>query len=106
MAVDAGLTFAKWVSECLTLFLQVRRNSATLGLVVSGAGMLTIIVSVFYRPNIFIWFNPRPHVAHLNGINVLLIGFLLTVGRLLRFQHNLKWKLTPAYMIGAGLCFI
>ncbi|EEG83204.1 AzlC protein [Proteus penneri ATCC 35198] len=47
MAVDAGLTFAQSIGMSAIIFAGAAQL-VTLGLVVSGAGMLTIIVSVFF----------------------------------------------------------
>ncbi len=57
MAVDAGLTFAQSVGMSAIIFAGAAQL-VTLGLVASGAGMLTIIFSVFFiKLSIFIRTN-------------------------------------------------
>ncbi|WP_231039736.1 AzlC family ABC transporter permease [Proteus alimentorum] len=105
MAVDAGLTFAQSVGMSAIIFAGAAQL-VTLGLVVSGAGMLTIIVSVFFitAQHLLYGLTLRPHVAHLKWYQRITIGFLLT-DELFAVSAQPKVKLTPAYMIGAGLCF-
>ncbi|MDS0788548.1 AzlC family ABC transporter permease [Proteus vulgaris] len=105
MAVDAGLTFAQSVGMSAIVFAGAAQL-VTLGLVVSGAGMLTIIVSVFFitAQHLLYGLTLRPHVAHLKWYQRITIGFLLT-DELFAVSAQPKVKLTPAYMIGAGLCF-
>lgn len=105
MAVDAGLTFAQSVGMSAIIFAGAAQL-VTLGLVVSGAGMLTIIVSVFFitAQHLLYGLTLRPHVAHLKWYQRIIIGFLLT-DELFAVSAQPKVKLTPAYMIGAGLCF-
>lgn len=105
MAVDAGLTFAQSVGMSAIIFAGAAQL-VTLGLVVSGAGMLTIIVSVFFitAQHLLYSLTLRPHVAHLKWYQRITIGFLLT-DELFAVSAQPKVKLTPAYMIGAGLCF-
>ncbi|WP_226894000.1 MULTISPECIES: AzlC family ABC transporter permease [Gammaproteobacteria] len=105
MAVDAGLTFAQSVGMSAIIFAGAAQL-VTLGLVVSGAGMLTIIVSVFFitAQHLLYGLTLRPHVAHLKWYQRITIGFLLT-DELFAVSMQPKIKLTPAYMIGAGLCF-
>ncbi|RZH79883.1 branched-chain amino acid ABC transporter permease, partial [Staphylococcus aureus] len=66
MAVDAGLTFAQSIGMSAIIFAGAAQL-VTLGLVVSGAGMLTIIVSVFFitAQHLLYGLTLRPHVAHL-----------------------------------------
>ncbi|MEQ5205933.1 AzlC family ABC transporter permease [Proteus sp. fly-1067] len=105
MAVDAGLTFTQSVGMSAIIFAGAAQL-VTLGLVVSGAGMLTIIVSVFFitAQHLLYGLTLRPHVAHLKWYQRITIGFLLT-DELFAVSAQPKVKLTPAYMIGAGLCF-
>lgn len=105
MAVDAGLTFAQSVGMSAIIFAGAAQL-VTLGLVVSGAGVLTIIVSVFFitAQHLLYGLTLRPHVAHLKWYQRITIGFLLT-DELFAVSAQPKVKLTPAYMIGAGLCF-
>lgn len=105
MAVDAGLTFAQSVGMSAIIFAGAAQL-VTLGLVVSGAGMLTIIISVFFitAQHLLYGLTLRPHVAHLKWYQRITIGFLLT-DELFAVSAQPKVKLTPAYMIGAGLCF-
>ncbi|WP_232799121.1 AzlC family ABC transporter permease [Proteus vulgaris] len=105
MAVDAGLTFAQSIGMSAIIFAGAAQL-VTLGLVVSGAGMLTIIVSVFFitAQHLLYGLTLRPHVAHLKWYQRITIGFLLT-DELFAVSAQPKVKLTPAYMIGAGLCF-
>ncbi|MCT6517400.1 AzlC family ABC transporter permease [Proteus vulgaris] len=105
MAVDAGLTFAQSVGMSAIIFAGAAQL-VTLGLVISGAGMLTIIVSVFFitAQHLLYGLTLRPHVAHLKWYQRITIGFLLT-DELFAVSAQPKVKLTPAYMIGAGLCF-
>ena len=105
MAVDAGLTFAQSVGMSAIIFAGAAQL-VTLGLVFSGAGMLTIIVSVFFitAQHLLYGLTLRPYVAHLKWYQRITIGFLLT-DELFAVSAQPKVKLTPAYMIGAGLCF-
>ncbi|WP_237584870.1 AzlC family ABC transporter permease [Proteus sp. G2663] len=105
MAVDAGLTFAQSIGMSAIIFAGAAQL-VTLGLVVSGAGMLTIIVSVFFitAQHLLYGLTLRPHVAHLKWYQRITIGFLLT-DELFAVSAQPKVKLTPAYMVGAGLCF-
>ncbi|AYY80629.1 AzlC family ABC transporter permease [Proteus vulgaris] len=105
MAVDAGLTFAQSVGMSAIIFAGAAQL-VTLGLVISGAGMLTIIVSVFFitAQHLLYGLTLRPYVAHLKWYQRITIGFLLT-DELFAVSAQPKVKLTPAYMIGAGLCF-
>lgn len=105
MAVDAGLTFAQSVGMSAIIFAGAAQL-VTLGLVIPGAGMLTIIVSVFFitAQHLLYGLTLRPYVAHLKWYQRITIGFLLT-DELFAVSAQPKVKLTPAYMIGAGLCF-
>ncbi|HCH49514.1 MAG TPA: branched-chain amino acid ABC transporter permease [Proteus sp.] len=105
MAVDAGLTFAQSVGMSAIIFAGAAQL-VTLGLITSGAGILTIIISVFFitAQHLLYGLTLRPHVAHLKWYQRISIGFLLT-DELFAVSMQQKTKLTPAYMIGVGLCF-
>lgn len=79
MAVDSGLTFAQSVAMSAMVFAGAAQL-VTLGLLNSGAGVITIIVSVFFitSQHLLYGLTLRPHVRPFSPLQRAGIGFLLT----------------------------
>nr|WP_312628642.1 AzlC family ABC transporter permease [Scandinavium sp.] len=107
MAIQAGLTFWQSVGMSAIVFAGAAQL-VTLGLTMTGASVLTIIVSVFFiTSQHFIYgLTLREFVSCLKTKLRLPIGFLLTDELFaLSETKNKRTELTPGYMIGAGLTF-
>ncbi|MBD2809608.1 AzlC family ABC transporter permease [Xenorhabdus sp. Vera] len=107
MAVQSGLTLWQSIGMSVILFAGAAQL-VTLGLLTSGASILTIIISIFFltSQHFLYGLTLREYVASLKIRYRLPIGFLLTDELFaLSCAQSDKEKLTPSYLIGAGLCF-
>lgn len=107
MAIQAGLTFWQSIGMSAIVFAGAAQL-VTLGLTMTGASVLTIIVSVFFiTSQHFIYgLTLREFVSCLKTKLRVPIGFLLTDELFaLSETKNKRTELTPGYMIGAGLTF-
>lgn len=105
MAVDSGLTFAQSVAMSAMVFAGAAQL-VTLGLLNSGAGVITIIVSVFFitSQHLLYGLTLRPHVRPFSPLQRAGIGFLLTDERFAVSVAG-RQRLSFAYLFGAGLSF-
>ncbi|WP_124537353.1 AzlC family ABC transporter permease [Morganella morganii] len=105
MAVDSGLTFAQSVAMSAMVFAGAAQL-VTLGLLNSGAGVITIIVSVFFITSQHLLYGLilRPHVRPFSPLQRAGIGFLLT-DELFAVSVAGRQRLSFAYLFGAGLSF-
>lgn len=105
MAVDSGLTFAQSVAMSAMVFAGAAQL-VTLGLLNSGAGVITIIVSVFFitSQHLLYGLTLRPHVRPFSPLQRAGIGFLLT-DELFAVSVSGRQRLSFAYLFGAGLSF-
>ncbi|HDF2364558.1 TPA: AzlC family ABC transporter permease [Morganella morganii] len=105
MAVDSGLTFAQSVAMSAMVFAGAAQL-VTLGLLNSGAGVITIIVSVFFitSQHLLYGLTLRPHVRSFSPLQRAGIGFLLT-DELFAVSVAGRQRLSFAYLFGAGLSF-
>lgn len=105
MAVDSGLTFAQSVAMSAMVFAGAAQL-VTLGLLNSGAGVITIIVSVFFitSQHLLYGLTLRPHVRPFSPLQRAGIGFLLT-DELFAVSVARRQRLSFAYLFGAGLSF-
>jgi 4-azaleucine resistance transporter AzlC len=107
MAIQAGLTFWQSIGMSAIIFAGAAQL-VTLGLTMTGASVLTVIVSVFFiTSQHFIYgLTLREFVSCLKTKLRLPIGFLLTDELFaLSETKDKRTELTPGYMIGAGLTF-
>ncbi len=107
MAVQSGLTLWQSIGMSAIVFAGAAQL-VTLGLHMSGASALTIIVSVFLitAQHFLYGLNLRGYVSTLRKRHRLPIGFLLTDELFaLSSASKIKSQLTPGYLIGAGLAF-
>lgn len=105
MAVNSGLTFAQSVAMSAMVFAGAAQL-VTLGLLNSGAGVITIIVSVFFitSQHLLYGLTLRPHVRPFSPLQRAGIGFLLT-DELFAVSVAGRQRLSFAYLFGAGLSF-
>ncbi len=105
MAVNAGLTTLQSIAMSVVIFAGAAQL-VSLGLIMSGASLFTIIITVFFLTSQhFIYaLKFRADVIDLPVYKRLIIGFLLT-DELFAVGATQKKKLTFAYMSGAGFCF-
>lgn len=105
MAVDSSLTFAQSVTMSAMVFAGAAQL-VTLGLLNSGAGVITIIVSVFFitSQHLLYGLTLRPHVRPFSPLQRAGIGFLLT-DELFAVSVAGRQRLSFAYLFGAGLSF-
>ncbi|MGJ7248840.1 AzlC family ABC transporter permease [Morganella morganii] len=105
MAVDSGLTFAQSIAMSAMVFAGAAQL-VTLGLLNSGAGVITIIVSVFFitSQHLLYGLTLRPHVRPFSPLQRVGIGFLLT-DELFAVSVAGRQRLSFAYLFGAGLSF-
>ncbi|MRS14268.1 branched-chain amino acid ABC transporter permease [Enterobacteriaceae bacterium RIT691] len=107
MAIQAGLTFWQSVGMSAIVFAGAAQL-VTLGLTMTGASVMTIVVSVFFiTSQHFIYgLTLREFVSCLKAKLRLPIGFLLTDELFaLSETKDKRSDLTPGYMLGAGLTF-
>nr|WP_282557669.1 AzlC family ABC transporter permease [Providencia burhodogranariea] len=105
MAVDAGLTF--WQSMAMSAIVFAgAAQLVTLGLLNSGAGYITIIISVFFitSQHLLYGLTMRPHVKSFTTTERLSIGFLLT-DELFAISAAKRQALSFPYLFGAGFSF-
>ncbi|MCW2254768.1 putative branched-subunit amino acid permease [Providencia alcalifaciens] len=105
MAVDAGLTF--WQSMAMSAIVFAgAAQLVTLGLLNSGAGYITIIISVFFitSQHLLYGLTMRPHVKSFTTAQRLSIGFLLT-DELFAISAAKRQALSFPYLFGAGFSF-
>ncbi|MFP1752487.1 AzlC family ABC transporter permease [Lonsdalea quercina] len=107
MAVQAGLTFWQSVGMSAVVFAGAAQL-VTLGLLMSGANVLTIVVTVFVITvqHLIYGLSLREVVSRLNSRFRIPIGFLLTdeLFALAAGKGN-RARLSPGYLLGAGLTF-
>lgn len=107
MAIQSGLSLGQAIGMSAIIFAGAAQL-VTLGLLMSGASILTIIISIFFlTAQHFIYgLTLREFVSLLQLRYRLPIGFLLTdeLFALSMAQKNKK-TMTPGYLIGAGLVF-
>ncbi|WP_407654872.1 AzlC family ABC transporter permease [Brenneria populi] len=107
MAIQSGLSLWQAIGMSAIIFAGAAQL-VTLGLLLSGASMLTIIISIFFlTAQHFIYgLTLREFVSLLHARYRIPIGFLLTdeLFALSMAQKNKK-TMTPGYLIGAGLVF-
>lgn len=106
MAVQAGLTFAQSLGMSAIIFAGAAQL-VTLGLLLSGGSVLTIVVSVFFitSQHLLYGLTLRETVARMALRYRLPVGYLLCDELFALASAQPKEKLTPGYLIGAGLCF-
>ncbi len=107
MAIQSGLTLWQSIGMSAIIFAGAAQL-VTLGLLLSGASVFTLLVSVFFiTAQHFIYgLTLRSFIAHLNIRFRIPIGFLLTDELFaLSIAKKNKKTLTPGYLIGAGLVF-
>lgn len=107
MAIQAGLTFWQAVGMSAILFAGAAQL-VTLGLIMAGTSLFTIVVSVFFiTSQHFIYGLTLREFVSCLGLKLRLpIGFLLTDELFaLSESKNKRAALTPAYLIGGGLTF-
>lgn len=105
MAVEAGLSFWQSVAMSAMIFAGAAQL-VTLGLLNSGAGYLTIIISVFFitSQHLLYGLTMRPHVKNFSTTKRLSIGFLLT-DELFAISTAKRHPLSFSYLFGAGFSF-
>lgn len=107
MAIQTGLSFWQSVGMSAILFAGAAQL-VTLGLTMTGASVLTMVLSVFFiTSQHFIYgLTLREFVSTLQARFRLLIGFLLTDELFaLSESRRRQGALTPGYLLGAGLTF-
>ncbi|MEI9786293.1 AzlC family ABC transporter permease [Moellerella wisconsensis] len=105
MAVEAGLDI--WQSIAMSAMVYAgAAQLVTLGLLNTGAGFFTIIVSVFFIASQHLLYSLtfRPLVKPFSTAQRLSIGFLLT-DELFAINAANKQSPTFAYLFGAGFSF-
>ncbi|WP_240634911.1 AzlC family ABC transporter permease [Brenneria salicis] len=107
MAIQSGLTLWQSIAMSAIIFAGAAQL-VTLGLLMSGASLFTVIISVFFiTAQHFIYgLTLRAFICHLSIRLRIPIGFLLTDELFaLSIAKKDKKMLTPGYLIGAGLTF-
>lgn len=106
MAVQAGLTLPQSIAMSTVIFAGAAQL-VTLGLLLSGASVLTIIISVFFitAQHFLYGLTMRETVSLLQARYRLPIGFLLTDELFALSCAQPREKLTPGFLLGAGLTF-
>lgn len=105
MAIETGLDFWQSVAMSAMVFAGAGQL-VTLGLLNSGAGYVTIIISVFFitSQHLLYGLTMRPHVKDFTTPQRLSIGFLLT-DELFAISAARRQPLSFAYLFGAGFSF-
>ncbi|EFB73654.1 putative azaleucine resistance protein AzlC [Providencia rustigianii DSM 4541] len=105
MAVETGLTFWQSIAMSAMVFAGAAQL-VTLGLLNSGAGYITIIISVFFitSQHLLYGLTLRPHVKNFTAPQRLSIGFLLT-DELFAISAAKRQALSFPYLFGAGFSF-
>nr|WP_045960289.1 AzlC family ABC transporter permease [Xenorhabdus poinarii] len=107
MAIQSGLTVGQSIGMSVILFAGAAQL-VTLGLLSSGASIISIIISIFFitSQHFLYGLTLREYVAKFKIHRRIPIGFLLTDELFaLSCAKNKKQPLTSSYLIGAGLCF-
>ncbi|WP_336844746.1 AzlC family ABC transporter permease [Providencia rettgeri] len=105
MAVETGLDFWQSVAMSAMVFAGAAQL-VTLGLLNSGAGYITIIISVFFitSQHLLYGLTLRPQVKDFTTPQRLSIGFLLT-DELFAISAAKRQSLSFPYLFGAGFSF-
>ncbi|EMT6574379.1 AzlC family ABC transporter permease [Providencia rettgeri] len=105
MAVETGLDFWQSVAMSAMVFAGAAQL-VTLGLLNSGAGYITIVISVFFitSQHLLYGLTLRPQVKDFTTPQRLSIGFLLT-DELFAISAAKRQSLSFPYLFGAGFSF-
>ncbi|ENU1227161.1 AzlC family ABC transporter permease [Providencia rettgeri] len=105
MAVETGLDFWQSVAMSAMVFAGAAQL-VTLGLLNSGAGYITIVISVFFitSQHLLYGLTLRPQVKDFTTPQRLSIGFLLT-DELFAISAAKRQGLSFPYLFGAGFSF-
>ncbi|MDK3006643.1 AzlC family ABC transporter permease [Providencia rettgeri] len=105
MAVETGLDFWQSLAMSAMVFAGAAQL-VTLGLLNSGAGYITIIISVFFitSQHLLYGLTLRPQVKDFTTPQRLSIGFLLT-DELFAISAAKRQSLSFPYLFGAGFSF-
>lgn len=105
MAVETGLDFWQSVVMSAMVFAGAAQL-VTLGLLNSGAGYITIVISVFFitSQHLLYGLTLRPQVKDFTTPQRLSIGFLLT-DELFAISAAKRQSLSFPYLFGAGFSF-
>ncbi|OZS76625.1 MULTISPECIES: AzlC family ABC transporter permease [Providencia] len=105
MAVETGLDFWQSVAMSAMVFAGAAQL-VTLGLLNSGAGYITIVISVFFitSQHLLYGLTLRPQVKDFTTSQRLSIGFLLT-DELFAISAAKRQSLSFPYLFGAGFSF-
>lgn len=105
MAIDAGLSFAQAFAMSAVIFAGAAQL-VSLGLVMSGASFLTILITIFFLTSQhFIYaLDLRKDVKAFPFYKRWIIGFLLT-DELFAVANSNSTKRNFSYFLGAGLSF-
>ena len=106
MAVQAGLTLPQSIAMSTVIFAGAAQL-VTLGMLISGASVATIIISVFFitAQHFLYGLTMRETVSLLQARYRLPIGFLLTDELFALSCAQPREKRTPGFLIGAGITF-
>ncbi|ATG17505.1 branched-chain amino acid ABC transporter permease [Providencia alcalifaciens] len=105
MAIETGLSFWQSIAMSAMVFAGAAQL-VTLGLLNSGAGYITIVISVFFitSQHLLYGLTMRPYVKDFTTPQRLSIGFLLT-DELFAISAAKRQALSFAYLFGAGFSF-
>ena len=105
MAINAGLSTAQAFAMSSVIFAGAAQL-VSLGLVMSDASALTILLTVFFltSQHLIYALNMRADIQHFSWQKRLVMGFLLT-DELFAVSQREKASKKFAYLFGAGLCF-
>ncbi|WP_369311186.1 AzlC family ABC transporter permease [Providencia rettgeri] len=105
MAVETGLDFWQSVAMSAMVFAGAAQL-VTLGLLNSGTGFITIVISVFFitSQHLLYGLTLRPQVKDFTTPQRLSIGFLLT-DELFAISAAKRQSLSFPYLFGAGFSF-
>ncbi len=105
MAVEAGLDFWQSIAMSAMIFAGAAQL-VTLGLLNSGAGYITIVISVFFitSQHLLYGLTMRPHVQSFTTPQRIGIGFLLT-DELFAISAAKRQALSFPYLFGVGFSF-
>lgn len=105
MAVNAGLSFAQSFAMS-AIFFAGAAQLVSLGLVMSGASLFTIVITVLFltSQHLIYALNFRKDIRCLPVYKRLIVGFLLT-DELFAIGVTHQAQRSFAYLFGAGICF-
>ena len=105
MAINAGLSTAQAFAMSSVIFAGAAQL-VSLGLVMSDASALTILLTVFFltSQHLIYALNMRADIQHFSWQKRLVMGFLLT-DELFAVSQREKASKKFSYLFGAGLCF-